>query len=80
MTQIPEPPHDPAEPRAIELLRLVGSRTPALGPDFTTEVVTRARLQRALAAPVRAVGGLLAALGSALGASLRNAAGGSGRP
>ena len=80
MTQIPEPPPDPAEARAIELLRLVGGRTPGLGPDFTADVVTRARLQRTLAAPVRAVGGLLAALAAACGAALRNAAPGPERP
>lgn len=75
MSDIPDPPPDAAESRAIELLRLVGSRTPAVSPRFTTDVVARARLQRAVAAPVRAVGGLLAALATALGAAVRGAAG-----
>jgi hypothetical protein len=74
MTEIPEPPPDAAESRVIELLRLVGGRTPAVDPRFTTEVVTRARVQRAFAAPARAIGGLLAALATALGAALREAA------
>jgi hypothetical protein len=80
MTEIPEPPPDPAASRAIELVRLVSSRGPVLSPGFTREVVTRARVQRALAAPARAVGDLLAALGAALGAVLRTATGGSRRP
>jgi hypothetical protein len=75
MTEIPEPPPDAAESRAIELLRLVGGRTPAVDPLFTTEVVTRARVQRAFAAPARAIGGLLAALATAVGAAIRGATG-----
>jgi hypothetical protein len=73
MTEIPEPPPDAAESRAIELLRLIGARPPASDPRFTTDVVARARVQRALAAPARALGGLLAALATALGAALRDA-------
>jgi hypothetical protein len=72
MSDTPDPPPDAAESRAIELLQLVGSRTPAVSARFTTDVVMRARVQRAFAAPIRAVGGLLAALASALGAAVRN--------
>jgi hypothetical protein len=72
MTEIPEPPPDAAESRAIELLRLVSARPPAVDPRFTSEVVTRARVQRAFAVPARALGGLLAALATALGAALRD--------
>ena len=75
MTDIPDPPPDAAESRAIELLQLVGSRSPAVGPRFTTDVVARARVQRALASPLRAVGGLLAALATALGGAVRGATG-----
>ena len=80
MTEIPEPPPDAAESRAIELLRLVGGRTPAVEPTFTTQVVTRARLQRAFVAPARALSELLAALATALGAAVRGAGGMRRRP
>ncbi len=73
MTEIPEPPPDAAESRAIELVRLVGARQPDVHPGFTSEVVTRARVQRAFAVPARALGGLLAALATALGAAVRGA-------
>ena len=73
MTEIPEPPPDAAESRAIELVRLVSVRPPAVDPRFTSEVVTRARVQRAFAVPARALGGLLAALGTAFGAAVRGA-------
>jgi hypothetical protein len=75
MTDTPDPPPDAAESRAIELLRLVARRPPATSPRFTTDVVARARLQRALATPVRALGGLLGALATALGSAVRGAAG-----
>jgi hypothetical protein len=75
MTDLPDPPPDAAESRAIELLRLVGSRTAASSPRFTSEVVRRARLQRAVAGPARMLGGLLAAFAAALGDAVRRAPG-----
>jgi hypothetical protein len=66
MTDVPNPPPDRAESRAIELLRLVGSQTPSISSRFSTEVVARARAQRALAVPLRALGGFLAALADAV--------------
>jgi hypothetical protein len=75
MTETPEPPPDAAESRAIELLRLVAGRTPPVDRRFTTEVVTRARVQHAISVPARAIGGLLAALATAFGAAIRGAAG-----
>jgi hypothetical protein len=74
MTEPTEPPPEPAESRAIELLRLVGTRTPSIGPRFTTQVVARARVQRAFASPLRALGGLLMAFGAALTAAVRTGA------
>jgi hypothetical protein len=71
MNDVPDRPHDPAEARAIELLQLVGGRTPALGPRFAADIVTRARAQRAFAGPARALGGFLAALIVALGGAIR---------
>jgi hypothetical protein len=71
MTETPEPPLDPAEARAVELIRLVRTRTPSVRPGFTTNVVTRARIQRAMATPLRALGGLLVALAVALGEAVR---------
>jgi hypothetical protein len=76
MTDAPEPPPGPAESRAIELLRLVGDQTPAVSSRFTTELVARARAQRALAGPLRAVGGLVAALAAALVGAVRTGRGG----
>ena len=72
MSDTPEPPPSPAESRAIELLRLVGSQTPAVGPRFASRLVARARAQRAIAGPLRALGGLVAALASALGHAVRS--------
>jgi hypothetical protein len=71
MSDAPEPPPAPAESRAIELLRLLGSQTPAVSSRFTTDLVARARAQRAIAAPLRALGGLVAALASALAGAVR---------
>ena len=71
MSDTHEPPPEPAESRAIELLRLVGSQTPAVGSSFTTQLVARARAQRAIAVPLRALGGLVAALASAVGHAVR---------
>jgi hypothetical protein len=73
MTDPTDPPPEPAESRAIELLRLVGTRTPATGPRFTTQVVARARVQRAFASPLRALGDLVLAFGAALTAAIRGA-------
>jgi hypothetical protein len=71
MSDAPEPPPGPAESRAIELLRLLGSQTPTVSSRFTTDLVTRARAQRAIAAPLRALGELVAALAGALAGALR---------
>jgi hypothetical protein len=65
MNDVPDPP-EPAESRAVELLRLVGSQTPSVSSRFNTDVVARARTQRAIAVPLRALGGLVAALAEAL--------------
>jgi hypothetical protein len=66
MTDVPDPPPEPAETRAAELLRLVGSQTPSISSRFNTDVVARARVQRAFAVPLRALGGLVAALAEAV--------------
>jgi hypothetical protein len=71
MSDTPDPPPEPGESRAIELLRLVGSQTPAVGSSFTTRLIARARAQAAVATPLRAIGGLVAALASALGYAVR---------
>jgi hypothetical protein len=68
-----EPPPDPAESRAIELLRLVGSETPTVSSGFTADLLARARAQRALAVPLRALGGLVSALASAVAGAVRSA-------
>jgi hypothetical protein len=73
MTDVDEPPPDRAETRAIELLRLVGSQTPAVGTRFTPQLIARARSQRAIAGPLRALGGLVAALASAVDYVVRSA-------
>jgi hypothetical protein len=62
MTDVPDPPTGPAESRAIELLQLVGSDTPAVSERFTPDLVLRARRQRAVAVPLRVLGGFVAAL------------------
>ena len=71
MTDPPEPPPVPAESRAIELLRLVGSETPATRARFTADLVSRARAQRAVAVPLRVVGNFVAALANALAGAVR---------
>ena len=72
MSDTPSPPPDldPAERRAAELLSLVARRTPAVSDRFTTELVMRARTQRAVAVPLRVLGGFLASLAGALYAAL----------
>jgi hypothetical protein len=79
MTDIPETPSDAAESRAIELLRLVGTHTPDTSPRFTGDVIARARTQRLFAVPLRALGGLLAALAAAITDAVRTTGGGRGR-
>jgi len=71
MSDAPEPPPGPAESRAIELLRLVGTRTPTISSHFNADLVARARAQRAVAGPLRALGGLLAAIAAAVTAAAR---------
>jgi hypothetical protein len=71
MSDAPEPPPGPAESRAIELLRLVGTRTPTISSHFNADLVARARAQRAIAGPLRAFGGLLAAIAAAVAAAAR---------
>ena len=71
MTDAPDPPPGPAESRAIELLRLIGSQTPAVNARFTANLVARARAQHAIARPLRALGGLVAAIASALAGAVR---------
>jgi hypothetical protein len=66
MSDAPEPPPEPAESRAIELLRLLGSQTPSISQRFTADLVARARTQHAIAGPLRAVGGLVSAIAVAL--------------
>jgi len=68
MNDAEDPPPVPGEARAIELLRMVGSHTPEVRPGFTGRVVTRARAQQAVAGPLRALGGFLAAVAVAISA------------
>jgi hypothetical protein len=72
MSDDPDPPPVPGETRAIELLRMVGSQTPEVDPRFTTRVVARARAQRAVAGPLRALGGFVAAVVAALSTVIRS--------
>jgi hypothetical protein len=74
MSDAPEPPPGPAESRAIELLRLVGTRTPSISSHFNADVVARARAQRAVAGPLRALGSLLAAIATAVATAARSSA------
>jgi len=71
MSDAPEPPPEPAESRAIELLRLVGSDTPAVSARFTADLVSRARAQGAVAVPLRMLGSFVAALATALSGAVR---------
>jgi hypothetical protein len=72
MSDPPEPPPAPAESRAIELLRLVGSETPATSSRFTSDLIARARAQRAVAGPLRTLGDFVAALAVALVGAVRS--------
>lgn len=71
MSDASEPPTGRAESRAIELVQLVGGQTPGLSSRFTTELVARVRAQRAVATPLRALGGLVAAIASAVTEAVR---------
>lgn len=75
MSDAPEHPPGPAESRAIELLRLLGSQTPTVSTRFTSDLVARARAQRAIAGPLRALGGLVVALASAIADAARGSRG-----
>jgi hypothetical protein len=72
MSDAPEPPSEPAESRAIELLRMVGSQTPTVSTRFTADLVARARRQRAIAVPLRAFGGFVAAIVAAVAGAVRS--------
>ena len=71
MSDPPDTPPGPAESRAIELLRLVGSETPALSARFTPDLISRARTQRAVAVPLRVLGTFVTALATALAEAVR---------
>jgi hypothetical protein len=43
-----------------------------VGPRFTADLVARARAQRAIAGPLRALGGLVAAMAGALAGVIRS--------
>jgi hypothetical protein len=72
MSDADDPPPVPGETRAIELLRMVGSHTPEVHPGFTGRVVARARAQHAVAGPLRALSGFVAAVAAALSAVIHN--------
>jgi hypothetical protein len=72
VTDVPDPPPAPAESRAIELLRLAARQTPSTSDGFTSDLVARARRQRAIAVPLRAVGGLVAAIAAAVTGAIRS--------
>jgi hypothetical protein len=55
------PPAD--ERRLDELLALIAADRPAAGPHLSQTVVRRARVQRAIATPLRTVGTFVAAVG-----------------
>ena len=71
MSDAQEPPPGPAESRAIELVRLVGTRTPTISSHFNATLVARARAQRAIAGPLRALGGFIAAIAGAVATAAR---------
>jgi hypothetical protein len=75
MSDAHDPPPGAAESRAIELLRLVGSQTPSISPRFSADLVARARAQRAFREPLRALGGLVAAMAMAIAAAAGNVIG-----
>jgi hypothetical protein len=55
-----------AEHRLDELLSLLAADQPPLDPAFSGAVVRRARLQRAIVAPLRTVGTLVVAVGESI--------------
>jgi hypothetical protein len=59
-------PITPAEQRLEELLALLAAEHPAADPAFAATVVQRARFQRAVVAPLRTVGTLVAAVGDSV--------------
>ena len=69
-TPVPPPEADAAERRAAELLALLATREPHVGEQFTPDLVTRARAQKAVAGPLRAAGWFLAAVAGAFYAAL----------
>ena len=66
MSEEPPVAPTPAERRLEELMGLLAAERPAAGPEFAHTVVRRARMQRALATPLRTVGTFMAALGEGL--------------
>jgi hypothetical protein len=60
-------PSTAAEQRLDELLALLAAEHPSADPEFAHTVVQRARFQRAVVAPLRTVGTLVAAVGASVG-------------
>ena len=71
MSDTPEPTPGPAESRAAELLRLVGSDVPPVGSRSNADLLARVRAQRAIVGPLRALGGFVAAIAGALAGAVR---------
>jgi hypothetical protein len=67
-----------AERRLGELMGLLAAEQPAADPEFSHQVVRRARLQRAIATPLRTIGSFVAAVGDGVRALLGLT--GEGRP
>ena len=63
-------PSPAAEQRLDELLALLAAEHPAADPAFAHTVAQRARFQRAIVAPLRTVGTLVAAVGASVGVIL----------
>jgi hypothetical protein len=59
-------PTTPAEQRLEQLLAQLAAEHPAADPAFAQTVVQRARFQRAIVAPLRTVGTLVAAVGESV--------------
>jgi len=59
-------PNTPAEQRLEELLAQLAAEHPSADPAFAATVVQRARFQRAVVAPLRTVGTLVAAVGESV--------------
>jgi hypothetical protein len=59
-------PPTPAEQRLDELLAQLAAEHPSADPAFAATVVQRARFQRAIVAPLRSVGTLVAAVGESV--------------